>query len=273
MSNLLPFFLMNLEFFKYEGAGNDFVLFDLRNTLFEPTRRFIESVCDRRFGIGADGVMLLSSDSEVEFCMRYFNCDGGEATMCGNGGRCIALFAEHLGIGGKIKKFRAIDGFHTAEILNNSMVRLEMCDVLEIKPFGNGFLLDTGSPHYVEFFDGIDAMDIVTLGRKIRNNKEWSSIGGANINFAQITGDGMIKLRTYERGVENETLACGTGATATAIVTNFVSQPDCNHFNVTVQGGELIVEFNKRENIYTDIYLTGPVRRVFSGKLLTENFI
>lgn len=261
---------MTKEFWKYEGAGNDFVLLDLRNTNFEPSAEQINKICDRRRGVGADGLMILADSSVADFSMRYFNADGPEATMCGNGGRCIAWFADMLGIGGDRKTFEAIDGMHTAEILSRrgdtATIRLQMVDVerVEVLPDGD-VLLDTGSPHLVRFVEGLD-MDVVCVGRELRYGPKTAATNGANINFVRVDGTGSVALRTYERGVEDETLACGTGATATAIALCHTRQPEIRHCDLAAQGGNLEVDFSVEEGRYTDIHLTGPARRVFSGK-------
>lgn len=260
---------MTKEFWKYEGAGNDFVLLDLRDTNFEPTAEQINQICDRRRGVGADGLMILAESAKGDFAMRYFNADGPEATMCGNGGRCIAWFADHLGIGGDTKTFEAIDGMHTAEILSreseSATVRLQMVDVerVEVLPDGD-VLLDTGSPHLVRFVESLD-MDVVGIGRELRYGPKTAATNGANINFVKICGEGEVEIRTYERGVEDETLACGTGATAAALALRHTRQADIRHCNLRARGGVLAVDFGVEGNRYTDIRLTGPARRVFKG--------
>lgn len=263
-------FLMTKEFWKYEGAGNDFVLLDLRDTNFEPSAEQISKICDRRRGVGADGLMILAGSQRADFAMRYFNADGPEATMCGNGGRCIAWFADHLGIGGEQKTFEAIDGLHTAEILSRegdtATVRLQMVDVESVKVLSDGdVLLDTGSPHLVRFVESLD-VDIVGLGRELRYSPKTAATNGANINFVRVDGEGRVALRTYERGVEDETLACGTGATATAIALCHTRQPEMRHCVLAARGGELAVDFEHKEGRYTHIHLTGPARRVFRGE-------
>ncbi len=261
---------MKIEFWKYEGAGNDFILLDQRGANFEPTARQIHLLCDRRRGIGADGLMMLGESQCADFSMRYFNADGPEATMCGNGGRCITWFADLLGIGGDTKRFEAVDGLHTATILRregaSATVKLGMTNVecVTVCPDGD-VLLDTGSPHLVRRVESLD-MDVVGLGRELRYDAKTAPTGGANINFVKIEGEGKLSLRTYERGVEDETLACGTGATATAIAVCHTLQPSVHHFELRALGGDLEVEFSPEGNgHYTNIYLTGPARLVFHG--------
>ena len=258
------------EFWKYEGAGNDFVLLDLRDTNFEPTAEQINKICDRRRGVGADGLMILAGSQKADFAMRYFNADGPEATMCGNGGRCIAWFADMLGIGGDSKLFEAIDGLHTAEILDrrgeSAMVRLQMVDVerVEVLPDGD-VLLDTGSPHLVRFVENLD-LNVCGIGRELRYGEKTAATGGANINFVKIEGEGRVAIRTYERGVEDETLACGTGATAAALALHHTRQPEMRHCDLAALGGALAVDFEAHEGGYSSIRLTGPARRVFHGE-------
>lgn len=268
---------MQTEFAKYEGAGNDFILIDNREGLFTPRPELIARLCDRHFGIGADGLMTLAHNAEIDCSMRYYNADGSEGEMCGNGARCFTLFAEHLGIGGETKFFDAADGLHTARIHRTKgftgEIELGMIAVREIREGDGWWFLNTGVPHYVEFVDDPDTVDVVGRGRTIRHDTARFP-QGTNVNFVQITGSGAIRVRTYERGVEDETLACGTGATAAAIVTNFVHQPERLRYAVTVAGGTLSVRFSHepQTQIYTDVRLTGPARRVFGGMFDSENF-
>lgn len=263
---------MKIEFWKYEGAGNDFVLLDLRSANFEPTEEQIRQICNRRTGVGGDGAMILGRSERADFSMRYFNADGPEATMCGNGGRCIAWFADHLGIGGDEKTFEAVDGLHKAQILARqgslATVRLSMVDVeaVEVCPDGD-VLLNTGSPHLVRRVESLD-MDVVGEGRRLRYDAKTAPTSGANINFVEVLGEGQLALRTYERGVEDETLACGTGATATAIAICHTLQPQVRHFSLRALGGDLAVDFQKSaDGHYTNVELTGPARLVFCGSL------
>ena len=268
---------MQTAFAKYEGAGNDFILIDNREGGFTPRAELIAALCDRHFGIGADGLMTLARNAEIDCSMRYYNADGSEGEMCGNGARCFALFAEHRGIGGETKFFDAADGLHTARIRRlkgtSGEIELGMIAVREIRTGDGWWFLNTGVPHYVEFVDDLEAVDVTGRGRAIRRDTARFP-QGTNVNFVQITGDGTIRMRTYERGVENETLACGTGATAAAIVTAFARQPHTTDFRITVPGGALAVRFSHEQGTqtYTDIRLTGPARRVFEGVFDCENF-
>ncbi len=268
---------MRIEFAKYEGAGNDFILIDARDTDYVIDGKTIAALCDRHFGIGADGVMTLRRSAELDCSMRYYNADGSEGEMCGNGGRCFALFAEHLGIGGETKYFDAPDGLHSAHMLQlkgmSGEVELGMIRVERIGSGDGWWFLNTGVPHYVEFVEAVADVDVVSRGRAIRRDTARFP-QGMNVNFVEVAGDGCIRIRTYERGVEAETLACGTGAAAAAIVTNFTRQPRTTQYKIIVPGGSLRVGFDHREGtqIYTNIRLSGDARRVFGGTFDTENF-
>ena len=263
---------MKLHFYKYQGAGNDFVVIDGRTGQFDPTRERVAFLCNRRMGVGADGLMILENDPTEEFKMRYFNADGGESTMCGNGGRCIALFAEHLGIGGPIKYFAGIDGLHQAEMLevrgNGARVALGMIDVHEVENHGNYCFLNTGSPHYVEYVDDVKAIDVPRRGAEIRWSEPFASRGGTNVNFVQRIAKDHIRIRTFERGVEDETLACGTGATASALATAYLDGASACCYRVDVEGGTLSVAFEPDgEGGFCHVVLTGPAQKVFEGDI------
>lgn len=262
--------MKKVSFSKYQGAGNDFVLVDARAGNPGLTKEQVRRLCDRRFGIGADGLMTLERDpAGTDFYMRYYNSDGGESTMCGNGGRCIARFADHLGIGGTVKRFNSSDGFHKAELLPDGLIRLRMIDVAEVRALADGrsWFVFTGSPHYVEFADDVMGVDAARRGAEIRRRPEYEAMGGTNVNFVQVLGPGHIKVRTFERGVEAETLACGTGVTAAALTVHHVLQPECSDFTVEAMGGTLGVKFATTDNGgFADIFLTGPAERVFTGE-------
>ncbi len=259
--------LMKLEFYKYHGAGNDFILIDNRGGNLNLNSSQIKFLCDRHFGVGADGLMLLGAAVEHDFSMRYFNSDGNESTMCGNGGRCIAAFAKSLWIHKNKFSFEAIDGLHEAEIFNEGseiFVNLKMVDV-DVSNFNvESDFLNTGSPHHLQYVDNIDKVDVYNEGKAIRNSERYSKIKGANVNFIQDCGN-FLKIRTYERGVENETLACGTGATAAAISKGIKN--NCNSIKVKALGGELIVRFDLIEGNATNIWLYGPTKFVFKGEI------
>lgn len=264
--------IMELAFAKYEGAGNDFLLIDNRDGAFAADAARIASLCDRHFGVGADGLMTLSADSRGNCVMHYYNADGSEGEMCGNGARCFVLFAAHLGLAeGDTFCFTATDGPHEAILRSTTgaagEIELGMIPVERIEASGDGWFLNTGVPHYVEFVDSVEEVDVVSRGRALRYDAARFP-QGTNVNFARILGDGRIRMRTYERGVENETLACGTGATAVALVTNFVHQPAVNRFALDLPGGQLQVQFGRTDKgAYEEIRLTGPARRVFTGTI------
>lgn len=268
---------MLVKFVKYEGAGNDFILIDDREGAFRPDAGHIAALCDRHFGIGADGLMTLRRSAGLDCSMRYYNADGSAGEMCGNGARCFALFAEHLGIGGEPKYFDATDGVHTAHIRRAQgpagEIELGMINVSEIRSGDGWWFLNTGVPHYVEMVHDVDGIDVNGRGRGIRYDTGRFP-QGTNVNFVEVTGNGAIRMRTYERGVEHETLACGTGATAAAIITNYALQHGTTKYRIQVPGGELIVGFTHEAGTqnYTNIRLTGPARRVFSGVFETDNF-
>ena len=272
---------MIISFCKYQGAGNDFVLLDNRTGLFSAlTEKHIAFLCDRHFGIGADGLMLLDQPSgDDDFAMRYYNSDGRESVMCGNGGRCLAAFAHRILTTKKTYAFHAVDGAHTAEILsengNNYTVRLKMIDVKPAERRGKDYLLDTGAPHFVRFIDGVNAINFVPEARILRHDAALTGNEGANVNFVQLTPQGLL-IRTYERGIEGETLACGTGSVAAAIAAQYeqAALTDGQHYSVPLQtrGGKLQVDFTYRQNIFTDVFLTGTACRVFEGNILADNF-
>ncbi len=268
---------MKTRFYKYEGTGNDFILIDNRDGSFVGGPALINALCNRKTGIGADGLMLLESDPERDFCMHYFNADGGEVAMCGNGGRCIAMFAHHLGIGGQVKRFNSMDGPHDAEILaaseNEGLVSISLTDVNEVVLNGRHAFLNTGVPHVVRLENDVMSVDVENEGAVIRRSEEYESCGGTNVNFTEIKGDGLLRVRTYERGVEGETLACGTGVTAAAIAVNRMLQPHMSHFDIEVMGGMLAVSFKRNGDDYTDVKLEGPVRKVYEGFFDTAVFI
>lgn len=254
---------MQIEFYKYQGTGNDFIILDNRNGKYDGLQEAqINNLCDRRFGIGADGLMLLGIAEGFDFSMKYYNADGKEGSMCGNGGRCLVRFAYDQGITKRTYNFIAIDGEHLACIQPNGNISLKMQDVTNLKSENGDFILNTGSPHFIRFVDDIDNIDVYQEGRMIRYSNQFIQ-EGINVNFVKRL-DGTIRLRTYERGVENETLSCGTGATAAAIA--FAQNPGKNKVEIKVQGGQLEVEFNRiNENECSDIWLTGPAKFVFSG--------
>lgn len=252
------------QFHKYHGAGNDFIIIDNRQNTFKPENNIIERLCRRKFGIGADGLMLLESSEEADFYMRYFNSDGKESTMCGNGGRCIVAFAHDLGIIEKETRFLASDGWHEAVIREDNLIALKMQDVERVETFDDHYFIDTGSPHYVRFVENLPKVPVYEEGRKIRYDTGISQTG-TNVNFVFFEKEGLISIRTYERGVENETLACGTGAVASAISAYLHSQTDKTSYSVNAMGGRLEVSFEKTGNRFTNVWLVGPAEYVYAG--------
>lgn len=256
---------MEQHFYKYQATGNDFILIDNRQGGFpanDPSR--ISGLCHRRFGIGADGLILLENDPKVDFRMVYFNSDGRPGSMCGNGGRCITAFAKFLGIIGDTCSFLASDGLHQARIAGES-VSLRMADVEEIRDKENYSFLNTGSPHHVQEVSGLEAFDVDREGRRLRYGLYGEP--GSNINFVEPQADGYLQVRTYERGVEAETYSCGTGVTAVAIAMDAQGKQLQQPSRIRTRGGDLEVAFRKDDGTYTDIWLTGPALMVFKGTL------
>jgi diaminopimelate epimerase len=256
---------MKLNFFKYQGTGNDFILVDNRENKFSLSTEQIHQLCDRRFGIGADGLMLLNERTGYDFEMKYFNADGREGSMCGNGGRCMIKFVYHLGIHREMYKFMAVDGAHEAEIDIDGIVSLKMKDVRTIKKFHNDFIIDTGSPHYIKMVNHVTDLDVYKKGYEIRHSKEFEE-DGINVNFVEQTEEpDKIIVRTYERGVEDETLSCGTGVTAAALAC-YHNENGFNEVEVKTLGGLLTVEFDRLDDDrFENIWLCGPAEKVFEG--------
>ena len=261
---------MKISFSKFHGAGNDFIMIDNRLGDYNLSSEQIAFLCHRRFGIGADGLMLLNSSSDFDFEMKYYNADGPEGTMCGNGGRCITAFASFVGVSKNSFVFQAIDGQHKADILSHSeqvwQVSLQMIDVNAAEQNSNSYFLDTGSPHHVEFVSDLEDMDVFAKGKSIRNNEHYLPKGGTNVNFASIEND-YIKVRTYERGVEDETLACGTGVTAVAMAAAIKEGKKRGNYRLQTRGGDLFVTFDRNEQGFTNVWLKGPAAFVFSGEI------
>ncbi|MBX3256865.1 MAG: diaminopimelate epimerase [Chitinophagaceae bacterium] len=259
---------MTIQFSKYQGTGNDFVILDNRNGTYNTiTNGQVKWMCDRKFGIGADGLMLLNKHDKYDFEMVYYNADGNEGSMCGNGGRCLVKFAYHSGIVEQQYRFIATDGEHEAEININGTVKLKMKDVGQIQSNDEDSVLNTGSPHYVTFVPDVKKVNVVEEGRRIRYSKQFAR-EGINVNFVENIDDDTIFVRTYERGVENETLSCGTGVTAAALVAAHNSN-GFNGVNVQTPGGNLSVEFIISEDgeKFSDIWLSGPAELVYKGEI------
>ena len=256
----------SMDFFKYQGTGNDFVMIDDRSEAFPVTNQaLIEHLCHRRFGIGADGLILLRNDADYDFQMVYFNADGAEGSMCGNGGRCIVRFAHDLGLFESETRFRAVDGEHIAVVCEEDIF-LKMSTVTCIEERDGLTFLDTGSPHVVRFVDDLESLDVVAEGRAIRYSSTFEP-SGTNVNFAQVLDDNTLFVRTYERGVEDETYSCGTGVTAVALVAHQQRSMNDPVFIQTI-GGNLRVSFNALpDGSFDNIYLIGPAKRAFTGTI------
>lgn len=253
-----------IHFYKYQGAGNDFVMIDDRFELFEDdNHELISKMCDRRFGIGGDGLILLRNHDDYDFEMKYYNADGFEGSMCGNGGRCIVAFADFLGIIEGDTVFMAVDGVHEAKV-SGTQVELKMVNVSEVEKGEGFYFLNTGSPHYVRFVNDLKSFDVFEEGKKIRYSKRFKK-EGTNVNFVQVVNSG-IQVATYERGVEDETLSCGTGIVASSIA-RFIESKASEKFNIPVnaKGGKLSVHFKTKGDGFEDIWLVGPAEQVFEG--------
>jgi len=254
-------------FSKYHGTGNDFIMIDDRNESFPLDKHlFVSHLCDRRLGIGADGLILLRNHPDLDFRMIYFNADGREGSLCGNGGRCAVAFAYKLGMCGVTARFQATDGVHDAEVVRPDHIRLRMQPVSVVKRYEDHCILDTGSPHFCTFTSGLEEMDVYGSGRRIRYSEAYKE-EGINVNFIQQEAENLF-VRTYERGVENETYSCGTGVVASAICAALNDKTDKTAFRIRTLGGELSVSFRRTgPDTFDDIILEGPATFVFSGTL------
>ena len=257
---------MKLSFYKYQGTGNDFVIIDDRESLFpRENHDLVARLCDRKFGVGADGLMLLRDHKDYDFEMVYFNADGKEGSMCGNGGRALVKFAFDLGVIKEECLFIATDGEHAAKV-DGDLVHLKMADVEDIEVTVEDYYMDTGSPHYVEFVSGdLNEFPVNEAGKKIRESSRFAP-EGTNVNFVQKISKKEIFVRTYERGVEDETLSCGTGVTACAI-SSFLEKEMDSPIKIKTLGGNLSVSFDATEEGFVNIYLIGPAEKVFEGEI------
>jgi len=259
---------MKLQFFKYQGTGNDFVMIDNRQETFPKSNtKLVAFLCDRKFGIGADGLILLENDGASDFKMVYYNSDGNQSSMCGNGGRCLVAFANHLEVIKGETTFIAVDGLHHASITGD-MVSLQMQDVSEINEKENYDFLNTGSPHHVQIVSNLQDLDVSKEGKKLRYGIYGKE--GSNINFVHQEDQAVFSVRTYERGVEDETLSCGTGVTAVALAMHNSGKTQSNQVAIGTLGGELQVKFNKTKEGYKEIFLIGPAKLVFKGEIDVE---
>ena len=254
-------------FYKYQGTGTDFMMIDNRLSVFDTNNTsLIAHLCDRRIGVGADGLIVLESVSNYDFKMVYFNANGHEGSLCGNGSRCAVAFCKANDIVGLKTTFEASDGLHKAVVDQEGLVCLEMNDVASITNNGDSLFIDTGSPHHLEFVSDVLAVNVKTKGAEIRYGAPYFE-GGSNVNFIEKTNEEDFKIRTYERGVEDETLACGTGAIAAAIGAHSSGHTKLNGINIHALGGVLRVEFSTNSDQYENVKLIGPAVQVFSGTI------
>ncbi|MES2628746.1 MAG: diaminopimelate epimerase [Bacteroidota bacterium] len=256
-----------INFYKYQGTGNDFILVDNRTGDVTLNAGQISKLCDRRFGIGSDGLMLIQKATEpgLDFYLEFFNPDGSKS-FCGNGSRCAVAFASYLKICNGSTQFKAVDGIHSATINDEGRVSLKMSDVGAIRNFRDGFFLNTGSPHVVLEVQDLKTYPVVKEGAEIRYSAEFNP-SGTNVNFVERKGDNHFEVRTYERGVENETLSCGTGVTAVAVALHKKYQLTHDEVKITTQGGDLVVKVEPYNYGYRNIYLNGPTSFVFNGQV------
>ncbi len=256
---------MNIQFYKYQGTGNDFVMIDDRNNQFDKSNhQLVALLCDRKFGVGADGLILIRNHADYDFEMIYFNADGHEGSMCGNGGRAIVRFAHDLGVIGNETRFIAVDGEHLASVTLEN-ISLKMSNVSTVEDVKGFFFMDTGSPHYVEFLnEDLTKTDVFTKGKAIRYNERFKEVG-TNVNFVERLAENSLYVRTYERGVEDETLSCGTGVTACALASSYLGEK--SPIAIKTLGGNLSISFEKKDNGFENIYLTGPAQKVFEGSI------
>ena len=259
---------MEIHFHKYQGTGNDFIILDNRDLVYQDlTMEQVKTLCDRRFGIGGDGLMMLNLKEGYDFEMIYFNADGHESSMCGNGGRCLVKFANDVGIRKEMYHFLAVDGEHEAEIDTDDIISLKMKNVAAIETYHGDFILNTGSPHYVKMIPDVMDYDVVKKGKEIRYSSLFAE-EGVNVNYVEQQKDDEIIVRTYERGVEDETYSCGTGVTAAALVC-YHNDNGFNEVTVITRGGKLTVEYDRiDEEHYENIWLCGPAEKVFEGNIL-----
>lgn len=257
---------MKLYFEKYQATGNDFIMLDFFNKKkVNLSTKQIALMCDRRFGIGADGLIMIIKHKNLDFEMLYYNADGKIGSMCGNGGRCSAMFAIQKGFSDKKTNFKAFDGVHNGELIKKDIIKLSMADVSEVKKLKSCFEIDTGSPHYIKFLNNVSDIDVFSLGKKIRYSDKYKS-QGINVNFVEIKNRGVLSVRTYERGVENETLSCGTGVTASAIAYMETQKITALKMQIKTPGGNLVVEAKKNNNnTYSNVFLTGKAEKTFEG--------
>ena len=256
---------MKIKFQKYESGGNDFVLIDDRNNIYNLSPEKIRNICSRNFGVGSDGLILLKVSSVADIKMCYYNSDGLPSTLCGNGTRCLFSFSLSLGIIKKIAKIETSEGIYTVTISNKNLVSLKMKNIDDIILFDNKAYLNSGSPHHIEMTKDLNKVSVKKTGSSIRFSKRYFP-DGTNVNFCNKISDKIFEIRTYERGVEDETLSCGTGATAVAIAVHAMGLTTENEIIIQTRGGELIISFETSQTGYKNIYLKGTTRFVFKGE-------
>lgn len=258
---------MDLTFAKYQATGNDFILLDNRRKAFRLSVTQIRQLCHRKFGIGGDGIILIEPHQEADFYMNYFNADGSQS-LCGNGSRAAVHYARQLGCAGTSATFAACDGLHLAYILADGQISIQMHPVKQIIPQGEDVFVHTGSPHLIRWVKDVENYPVLEEGRKLRYSQPYASQGGTNVNFVELLGGNQLKVRTYERGVEDETLSCGTGATAAALAAA-LHHGYTSPVHILTRGGQLRIEFSfhPEERSFYNIFLTGPVEKVFDGRL------
>ena len=257
---------MEVNFKKYSGTGNDFIIIDNRNDNINYNSSLIKNICDRNFGVGGDGLIIIKNSISSDFEILHYTSDGNLGSLCGNGSRCAISFAYKNNIIDKNTVFEAFDGIHEAEVISDELIKMEMkinSDIIQNK---YGTWLDTGSPHLVIEKENTDKLDVNLEGSSIRYNDHYKR-EGVNVNFVEKLSDETFKIRTYERGVENETLACGTGSTASAICMSYLGKSNSNIITMKCQGGDLKVQFNSKDKDFTNISITGPANLVFEGQI------
>ncbi len=256
---------MNIKFAKYQATGNDFILIDNRTRKIQLAPQQIQRLCHRKFGIGADGLILIEPSEQADFFLNYYNSDGSQS-LCGNGSRAGVHYARQLDIIKNTATFKAFDGLHTAAFLPDNRIRIALHNVNSTERHPDGLFIHTGSPHFIKWVQQLEHFPVVPEGRTIRYNKRFEAHGGTNVNFAETLPGNTIAVRTYERGVEDETLSCGTGVTAAALAAA-IQYGYTSPVRITTQGGSLEVEFSKRNESFDNIYLIGPAEQVFTGQI------
>lgn len=260
---------MKIKFYKYQATGNDFIIIDAREENLVLEKKDIQFLCDRHFGIGSDGLIIFGNSDKADFSMQFFNPDGSGGMMCGNGGRSIVKFASDKGVISDSCSFIAPDGLHFATI-NNDIISLKMTNPTLLQRFEDGYYINTGTSHFVVFEEDLNKINIIEKGRSIRYDERFSHYNGCNVNFVEEISLNNIRIRTYERGVEDETLACGTGICAAALTYSIEKglKNGKHTINISAKGGDLQVEFEKKsDNSLSEVYLIGTANNVFEGEI------